>query len=66
MGFTFDQRTFIVTLLVKMLLFLFLTLDKEVQQERPEYSLPEFLSDIGGTFGLFLGISIASIVVQVF
>ena len=42
-----------------------LDLYEEVQQERPEYSLPEFLSDIGGTFGLFLGISIASAVVQV-
>ena len=28
----------------------------------PEYPLSRFLSDVGGSFGLFLGISIASIV----
>ena len=27
----------------------------------PEYPLSRFLSDVGGSFGLFLGISIASI-----
>ena len=42
-----------------------LDLYEDVQKEKPEYSLPEFLSDIGGTFGLFLGISIASIVESV-
>ena len=30
--------------------------------EKPEYPLSRFLSDVGGSFGLFLGISIASIV----
>ena len=42
-----------------------LDLYEDVQKETPEYSLPEFLSDIGGTFGLFLGISIASMVESV-
>ena len=31
-------------------------------QTVPEYPLSRFLSDVGGSFGLFLGISIASIV----